>query len=100
VGARPTPPGSRAAQTAARPAPAIRTSPCAHAWSRSSSAAATDHIPQPLIDQLAPGGRLLLPVGEYDQELVVVEKHEEGTVSRRDVIPVRFVPMTGESQEH
>jgi len=67
---------------------------------RSSSAAATDHIPQPLIDQLAPGGRLLLPVGEYDQELVVVEKHEEGTVSRRDVIPVRFVPMTGESQEH
>jgi protein-L-isoaspartate O-methyltransferase len=42
----------------------------------------------------------LLPVGEYDQELVVVEKHEEGTVSRRDVIPVRFVPMTGESQEH
>jgi protein-L-isoaspartate O-methyltransferase len=31
---------------------------------------------------------------------VVVEKHEDGTVSRRDVIPVRFVPMTGESQEH
>ncbi len=61
-------------------------------------AAAPDHVPQPLIDQLAPGGRLVLPVGETWQELVVVEKDEHGKVERHDVIPVRFVPMTGEAQ--
>ena len=63
-------------------------------------AAAPDHIPQPLIDQLAPGGHLVLPVGEYDQELVDVEKRADGTVIKRNVIPVRFVPMTGESEKH
>jgi protein-L-isoaspartate(D-aspartate) O-methyltransferase len=61
-------------------------------------AAAPDHIPQPLIDQLAPGGHLVLPVGEYEQELVDVEKRADGTVIKRNVIPVRFVPMTGESE--
>jgi protein-L-isoaspartate(D-aspartate) O-methyltransferase len=63
-------------------------------------AAAPDHIPQPLIDQLAPGGHLVLPVGEYEQELVDVEKRPDGTVVKRNVIPVRFVPMTGESEKH
>ncbi len=60
-------------------------------------AAAPDHIPQPLIDQLAPGGRLVLPVGEGDQELVVVTRRADGSIERRNVIPVRFVPMTGEA---
>lgn len=62
-------------------------------------AAAPDHVPQPLIDQLAPGGRLVLPVGETFQQLVVVEKSADGSTTRRDVIPVRFVPMTGEAEE-
>jgi len=61
-------------------------------------AAAPDHVPQPLVDQLAPGGRLVLPVGELYQELVVVEKDARGAVRRRGVIPVRFVPMTGEAE--
>lgn len=61
-------------------------------------AAAPDHIPPALIDQLAPGGHLVLPVGEYEQELVDVEKRPDGSVVKRNVIPVRFVPMTGESQ--
>ncbi len=56
--------------------------------------AAPDHIPQPLVDQLKPGGRMVLPVGRLEQELVVVEKTESGT-HRRSTIPVRFVPMTG-----
>lgn len=61
-------------------------------------AAAPDHVPQPLVDQLAPGGRLVLPVGDLYQELVVVEKSLTGEVRRIPSIPVRFVPMTGESQ--
>jgi protein-L-isoaspartate(D-aspartate) O-methyltransferase len=59
-------------------------------------AAAPDHIPPALVEQLAPGGRLVLPVGEEDQELVVIEKRADGSVTRAAVAPVRFVPMTGE----
>jgi protein-L-isoaspartate(D-aspartate) O-methyltransferase len=62
-------------------------------------AAAPDHIPQPLIDQLAPGGRLVLPVGTVDQELIVVERAADGNVRRWNVAPVRFVPMTGKSEK-
>jgi len=49
-------------------------------------------------EQLAPGGRLVLPVGRGVQELVLIEKGADGTVTRRDVLPVRFVPMTGAAQ--
>jgi protein-L-isoaspartate(D-aspartate) O-methyltransferase len=59
--------------------------------------AAPPEIPQPLLDQLAVGGRLVAPVGEGDQELVVVERTAAG-LQRRRIIPVRFVPMTGEAQ--
>jgi protein-L-isoaspartate(D-aspartate) O-methyltransferase len=62
-------------------------------------AAAPDHVPQPLIEQLAPGGRLVIPVGDLYQELVVIEKLKDGSVQRKPVIPVIFVPMTGEAQE-
>ena len=58
--------------------------------------AAPDHVPEPLIEQLATGGRLVLPVGPRGgwQELVVLEKQADGTVERTRVIPVRFVPLT------
>ena len=59
--------------------------------------AAPPEIPQPLLDQLAVGGRLVAPVGEGDQELVVVERTAAGLSGSR-LIPVRFVPMTGEAQ--
>ncbi len=62
-------------------------------------AAAPDHVPEPLIQQLAKGGRMVLPVGKSDQELVVVEKDEKGMVRRWNVLPVSFVPMTGEAQK-
>lgn len=61
-------------------------------------AAAPDHVPQPLVDQLAPGGHLVLPVGDRSQILIDLEKMADGSVIRREVIPVRFVPMTGESE--
>jgi protein-L-isoaspartate(D-aspartate) O-methyltransferase len=60
-------------------------------------AAAPDHVPQPLIEQLAPGGRLVLPVGRLFQDLLVVEKLADGKTRRQKVIPVAFVPMTGEA---
>jgi protein-L-isoaspartate(D-aspartate) O-methyltransferase len=55
--------------------------------------AAPPEIPQALVDQLKPGGKLVAPVGDRLQELVVLEKGSDGKVRRRNVIPVRFVPM-------
>jgi protein-L-isoaspartate(D-aspartate) O-methyltransferase len=63
--------------------------------------AALDHVPQPLVDQLKPGGRLIMPIGDtpWGQQLVVMEKTAEGTLERRDLLPVRFVPVTGDGAE-
>jgi protein-L-isoaspartate(D-aspartate) O-methyltransferase len=56
--------------------------------------AAPPRIPEALTDQLKPGGILVAPVGgASQQQLVVVEKTKEGRLRRREVIPVRFVPM-------
>jgi protein-L-isoaspartate(D-aspartate) O-methyltransferase len=60
--------------------------------------AAPPEIPQPLLDQLAVGGRLVAPIGEGEQELVLVERTAAG-LQRRRIVPVRFVPMTGEAQQ-
>ena len=58
---------------------------------------APDHVPQPLIDQLKEGGRMIIPVGGFgDQELYLLEK-KNGQLERRAVLPVRFVPMAGEA---
>jgi protein-L-isoaspartate(D-aspartate) O-methyltransferase len=59
--------------------------------------AAPDHIPYPLIEQLAIGGRMVIPVGTYYQELMVLRKDDEGNLTREKGIPVRFVPMVGEA---
>jgi len=58
--------------------------------------AAPAEVPQPLIDQLKPGGRLVIPVGgRFDvQDLMVIEKKEDGSTTTRRTIPVRFVPLT------
>jgi protein-L-isoaspartate(D-aspartate) O-methyltransferase len=60
--------------------------------------AAAEKIPPPLLRQLRPGARLVIPVGKHlgYQELLLVEVDEYGTVSKQSVLPVRFVPMTGE----
>ncbi len=57
--------------------------------------AAPDHIPRPLIEQLKDGGRMVVPVGSYTQELKKIIK-KSGKIETIDVIPVLFVPMTGE----
>jgi protein-L-isoaspartate(D-aspartate) O-methyltransferase len=57
--------------------------------------AAPDHVPEPLIEQLKPGGRMVVPVGPIaaTQQLRVLEKNAAGKVTSRDVAPVRFVPL-------
>ena len=60
--------------------------------------AAPDHVPQKLVEQLAPGGRLVIPVGSFSQKLLLIEKRSDGTLNRTDVAPVQFVPMTGEAR--
>jgi protein-L-isoaspartate(D-aspartate) O-methyltransferase len=58
--------------------------------------AAAERIPPPLLKQLKPGGKLVIPVGEHHgyQELLLVEVDDKGEVSKRSVLPVRFVPLT------
>ena len=59
---------------------------------------APEKVPQPLLDQLAEGGRLVIPEGRYWQELKVYTK-TKGKIAVKDIIPVRFVPMTGKAQQ-
>jgi len=61
--------------------------------------AATPEIPEPLTKQLKEGGKMIIPVGDYFQELILLKKTGEGLKEKR-VTPVRFVPMTGEAQRH
>ena len=59
--------------------------------------AGSDHIPPPLIRQLKPGGRMMIPVGSryLTQQLVLVVRDMQGKVTTREIIPVTFVPLTG-----
>ena len=60
--------------------------------------AAASHIPPPLIKQLKPGGRMIIPVGGrfMVQHLILVTKDEAGKVITRQILPVKFVPLTGQ----
>jgi len=57
--------------------------------------AAPERVPEPLVEQLVVGGRMVIPIGRHLQELKVLTRTESG-YDARSVIPVRFVPMTGE----
>ncbi len=59
--------------------------------------AAADHVPPPLVGQLKNGGRLVIPVGHRFgvQYLLLITKSLEGKVQTRQILPVRFVPLTG-----
>jgi protein-L-isoaspartate(D-aspartate) O-methyltransferase len=60
--------------------------------------AAPPSVPQPLIDQLGMGGRLVIPVGKHYQELRIIQRTADG-ITNESLMPVRFVPMTGEAQK-
>ncbi len=59
--------------------------------------AAASHVPPPLIRQLKPGGRMVIPLGTQfmTQSLMLVEKQRDGSVTSRQILPVAFVPLTG-----
>jgi len=60
--------------------------------------AAAARVPPPLIGQLAPGGRMVIPIGDRftTQYLMLITRSPEGRIQTRQVLPVRFVPLTGE----
>ena len=60
--------------------------------------AGAPHVPPPLVQQLKPGGRMVIPVGPASmiQHLMLIEKKADGSTVSREIIPVRFVPLTGE----
>jgi protein-L-isoaspartate(D-aspartate) O-methyltransferase len=62
--------------------------------------AAASHIPPPLIKQLKPGGKMIIPVGSrfMTQQLLLVDKDVEKEITVRQILPVRFVPLTGEHE--
>jgi protein-L-isoaspartate(D-aspartate) O-methyltransferase len=59
--------------------------------------AAAPYVPDPLLEQLKAGGRMVIPVGAgpFGQQLLVIDKDAEGRTRQRNVLPVRFVPLTG-----
>ena len=59
--------------------------------------AAASHVPVPLVQQLKPGGRMVIPVGTsfLTQQLMLIEKRPDGSLVSRQMLPVRFVPLTG-----
>lgn len=61
--------------------------------------AASERVPKPLLDQLAPGGMMIIPVGEFFQAIRVVSKDPQGNVTERDELAVRYVPLTDRSTQ-
>lgn len=59
--------------------------------------AAASHVPPPLIQQLKPGGRMIIPVGSrfLTQQLLLIDKNQDGQITTRQILPVQFVPLTG-----
>ncbi len=82
----------------------LRTGDGYHGWQEAAPfdavivTAAGDHIPPPLVEQLKPGGRMVIPVGShfFSQQLMLVKRDQEGTVRTQSLLPVAFVPLTGE----
>ena len=60
--------------------------------------AAPPEVPQPLLDQLKVGGRMIIPVGTVHQGLILIQRTETG-YERQNILPVAFVPMIGEAQK-
>jgi len=60
--------------------------------------AAAESMPKALLDQLKNGGRMIIPVGKYNQNLIQVDKHEDGSVTQEVITPVRYVPLVKNAQ--
>ena len=55
--------------------------------------AAPEYVPENLITQLAPGGRMIMPLGRFIQELIIIYRDREGNLTKETLLPVMFVPM-------
>jgi protein-L-isoaspartate(D-aspartate) O-methyltransferase len=60
---------------------------------------APETVPPPLREQLCDGGRMMIPVGQFGEQQLVLLRNQEGQLGQQDVLPVRFVPMTGAAQD-
>jgi protein-L-isoaspartate(D-aspartate) O-methyltransferase len=60
---------------------------------------APEHIPQPLVDQLKEGGRMIIPVGPVSNQALYLLRKKDGKVRPQAILPVRFVPMTGQAKK-
>jgi protein-L-isoaspartate(D-aspartate) O-methyltransferase len=69
--------------------------PAAATFDRIIVAAAPGQVPQNLLAQLREGGRMILPLGDFNQHLLLLHKSPAGKIFRRKLVPVKFVPMTG-----
>jgi protein-L-isoaspartate(D-aspartate) O-methyltransferase len=61
--------------------------------------AASEKVPKALVDQLKPGGRLMIPVGKYNQFIYLIDKDAEGKITKEAVLTVRFVPLTDKEMQ-
>lgn len=61
--------------------------------------AAASEVPEALLQQLKPGGRMVIPVGDFLQDLQVIDKQEDGTLKASPVTSVRYVPLTSRSEQ-
>jgi protein-L-isoaspartate(D-aspartate) O-methyltransferase len=61
--------------------------------------AAAESIPSALVERLKPGGRMVIPVGTLDQELLQVDKDMQGRITKKSLLPVRYVPLVREQKE-
>ncbi len=61
--------------------------------------AAPNAVPQPLLDQLKCGGRMIIPLGGFWQNLYLITKDDAGQITQKSILPVRFVPMRGKAKE-
>ncbi len=61
--------------------------------------AASEQVPKDLIDQLQPGGRLVIPVGKYYQFIYLIDKDLNGNVTKDAVLTVRYVPLTDKEKQ-
>ncbi len=59
-----------------------------------------ENVPQPLIDQLTPGGLIIIPVGERYQQMLYLMRKQDGKLEKEALRPTLFVPMTGEAEEN
>lgn len=61
--------------------------------------AAAQEIPEELVKELKPNGKMVIPLGDFFQDLVVITKNPDGTINKKNIIPVRFVPMIKNKQK-